>query len=66
MDLIHDLKILSLEKFDEDKIIKCLNKYGIYLVIEDALKGIKIRGCMMVKADNPVIYLTKLSKDGKK
>ena len=30
---------------------------------EDALKGTKIRGCMMVKADNPAIYLTKLYKD---
>ena len=62
-DLINDLKRLSLEKFDENKIIKCLNKYGIYLVIEDALKGTKIRGCMMVKSGNPAIYLTKLYKD---
>lgn len=62
-NLINDLKTLSLEKFDEDQIVKCLNKYGIYLVIEDALNGTKIRGCMMVKADNPVIYLTKLYKD---
>lgn len=62
-DLINDLKTLSLEKFDENKIVKCLNNYGIYLVIEDALKGTKIRGCMMVKGDNPVIYLTKLYKD---
>lgn len=63
VNLIDDLKILSLEKFDENNIVKCLNKYGIYLVIEDALNGTKIRGCMMVKADNPVIYLTKLYKD---
>lgn len=63
VNLIYDLKALSLEKFDEGKIVKCLNKYGIYLVIEDALKGTKIRGCMMVKADNPVIYLTRLYKD---
>ena len=63
VSLINDLKTLSLESFDENKIVKCLNRYGIYLVIEDALKGTKIRGCMMVKADNPVIYLTKLYKD---
>lgn len=62
-NLIHDLKTLSLERFDKNKIVKCLNKHGIYLVIEDALKGTKIRGCMMVKADNPAIYLTKLYKD---
>lgn len=62
-DLMNDLKTLSLENFDENEIVKCLNKYGIYLVIEDALKGTKIRGCMMVKAGNPVIYLTKLYKD---
>lgn len=62
-DLINDLKKLSLEKFDENKIIKCLNKYGIYLLIEDALTGSKIRGCMMVKGDNPAIYLTRLYKD---
>ena len=63
VNLIHDLKTLSLENIDEGKIVKCLNKYGIYLVIEDTLKDTKIRGCMMVKADNPVIYLTKLYKD---
>lgn len=63
VSLIDSLKTLSLEKFEESKIVKCLHKYGIHLIIEDALKGTRIRGCMMVKADNPVIYLTKLYKD---
>lgn len=62
-DLILELKKLSLKKFNSNDIIKCLNKYGIYVAIEDALKGTKIRGCSMVKIDNPVIYITKLYKD---
>lgn len=62
-DLIKELKTISLKQFNEQDIIKCLNKYGIYIAIEDALKGTKIRGCSMVKINNPTIYITKLYKD---
>lgn len=61
--LIEELKQEQMKKFNENNIKKILNKYGIYLIIEDALEGTKIRGCMQVKINNPVIYLTKLYKD---
>ena len=47
------------EKFNEQELINVFNKYGIYLVIEDALNGTKIRGCSMVKGNNPTIYITR-------
>jgi len=62
-NLLNDLKIERNKKFNEDKLIKIFNKYGIYLSIEDALDGTKLRGCMMVKGTNPVIYMTKYLKD---
>ena len=46
-----------------EKLKQILNNYGIYLVIEEALKGSKIRGSFKVKGKNPAIYLTKLYKD---
>ena len=52
-----------MQKFDINSLIKILNKYGIYLVVEDALPATKIRGCMMVKITNPAIYLTKTFKE---
>ena len=61
--LLDELKFERLNKFNQNNIIKLFNKYGIYLVIEDALPSTKIRGCMMVKRNNPAIYLTKLFKD---
>ena len=63
IELLEELKKIRLEKLDEDKMIKLFNKYGIYLVIEEALKGTKIRGCTKVKINNPAIYMTKLYKD---
>lgn len=50
-------------KFNEEELIKVFNKYGIYLVIEDALTGTKIRGCSMVKGNNPCIYITRYFKE---
>ncbi|MBQ3021331.1 MAG: hypothetical protein IJD92_03810 [Bacilli bacterium] len=50
-------------KFNKEKLIKLFNEHGIYLVIEDALKGTKIRGCTMVKGNNPAIYLTTYLKE---
>lgn len=61
--LLNELKIERNNKFNEKKLIKIFNKYGIYLSIEDALDGTKLRGCMMVKGTNPVIYMTKYLKD---
>lgn len=44
-------------------MIDYFNSKGLYLVIEPALKGTKIRGCSKVKRDKPAIYLTTLYKD---
>ena len=49
----------SCPKFNEKELIQLFNKYGIYLVIEDALPSTKIRGCSMVKGNNPCIYITR-------
>ena len=61
--LLEELKNEQNNNFNENRLIKIFNKYGIYLVIEDALKGSKIRGCMMVKGDTPTIYMTKYLKE---
>jgi len=61
--LLEELKKERNKKFNEESIIKILNKYGIYLVIEEALKGTKIRGCTLVKGNNPAIYITKYFKE---
>lgn len=61
--LLEELKIERNKPFNEENIKKILNKYGIYLVIEEALKGTKIRGCMMIKGNNPAIYITKYFKE---
>lgn len=61
--LLQKLKVERNKTFNEDNLIKLFNKYGIYLSIEDALEGTKLRGCMMVKGTNPAIYMTKYLKD---
>ncbi len=61
--LLAELKILRNKSFNEKELVELFNKYGIYLVIEDALSGTKVRGCMKVMGCNPVIYLTKYLKD---
>lgn len=50
----HSLK----EGLDIEGITKILNSFGIYLVVEKALSGTKIRGVFSVKKDKPAIYLT--------
>ena len=57
--LLNELKIIRNNKFNEKELIQLFNKYGIYLVIEDALPSTKIRGCSMVKGNNPCIYITR-------
>lgn len=61
--LLEELKLERNKVFNCDKLIEIFNKYGIYLVIEDALKGTKIRGCVSVKGTNPAIYMTKYLKE---
>lgn len=61
--LLEDLKKERMKIFDEKRLVKLFNKYGIYLIIEDALKGTKVRGAMDVKGTNPVIYMTKYNKE---
>ncbi len=61
--LLDELKIIRNKKYNETELIKLFNKYGIYLSIEDALSGTKLRGCMMVKGKNPAIYMTKYLKE---
>lgn len=62
-NLLEELLIFRNEKFNKEKLIKLFNDNGIYLVIEDALKGTKIRGCTMVKGNNPAIYITTYLKE---
>lgn len=60
------IKFLEKERMNPlniEKLKEKFNNYGIYFVIEEALKGSKIRGSFKVKGKNPAIYLTKLYKD---
>ena len=61
--LLKELEIIRNKKFNEEELIRLFNKYGIYLVIEDALNDTKIRGCTMVKNNNPCIYITRYFKE---
>lgn len=56
--LLYDLKKERTRPFNKSSLIKLFNKHGLYLVIEEALKGTKIRGCTKVVGDNPAIYMT--------
>lgn len=56
--LLDELKKERNKPFNKDNLIKLFNKFGIYLVIEDALKETKIRGCTKVVGSNPAIYMT--------
>ena len=49
-------------RFDEKRLIKEFNDKGIFLVIEDDLKGSKIRGAFKVLNTKPAIYLTRKYK----
>lgn len=61
--LLFKLELERNKTFNIESLIKIFNSYGIYLVIFDALKGTKVRGCSMVKNTNPAIYLTKYNKE---
>ena len=56
--LLNDLKKERTRPFNKSSLIKLFNKHGLYLVIEEALKGTKTRGCTKVVGDNPAIYMT--------
>ena len=61
--LLKELEIIRLNKFNKKELIDLFNKYGIILYIEDALKGSKVRGCIKVMIDTPVIYMTTYYKE---
>ncbi len=48
--------------FNKDELIKIFNENGIFLAIEDDLKGSKIRGAFRVLRNKPAIYITKKHK----
>ncbi len=50
------------DEFNEKKLITKFNDNGIYLAIEDDLKGSKIRGAFKVLNDKPAIYITRKHK----
>lgn len=62
-DLLQELKRIRVQKFDEDLLKNLFRKYGIYLIIEDTLPGTKIRGCSMVKKNNPCIFISRMFKE---
>ena len=57
--LIEDLKSEAYKGFSIETITQILNNYGIFFVVEKALAGTKVRGCIRVKWKNPAIYITK-------
>lgn len=61
--LLEKLKKLRMKDFNESELVKLFNEHGIYLIIQDALKGTKVRGAMDVRGNNPVIYMTKFNKE---
>lgn len=62
-DLIKELELERMKKFNVSSLIKIFNKYGIILYVEDALSGSKVRGCIKVMIDTPVIYMTTYMKE---
>ena len=62
-DLLNELKIERMKRFNKDSLISLFKKYGIILCIEDALKGSKVRGCIKVKVNTPAIYMTTYLKE---
>lgn len=61
--LFSELEVERCKKFDADSLIKIFNKYGILLVIEEPLKGTKVRGVTHVKINTPVIYMNTYYKN---
>ena len=62
-DLLKDLKEERIKKFNKKALINLFHKYGIILYIDDALPGTKVRGCVKVAIDTPVIYMTTYLKE---
>lgn len=62
-NLLKDLKKERNKTFNVNSLQKIFNKYGIYLVVEEPLKGTKVRGCMTVRVKNPAIYMTTYYKE---
>ena len=62
-DLLDELKIVRMKKFNKERLISLFKKYGIILCIEDALKGSKVRGCVKVMINTPAIYMTTYKKE---
>lgn len=62
-DVLEYLKEERNKDLDIESLVKYFNSKGLYLVIERALKGTKIRGASKVKRNKPAIYLTTLYKD---
>lgn len=56
--LLNDLTKERTKPFNKASLIKIFNKHGLYLVIEEALKGTKVRGCTKVIGNNPAVYMT--------
>lgn len=52
----------SNHSFDENKLIMEFNKNGIFLAIQDDLRGTKVRGAFKVLNDKPAIYITRKHK----
>ena len=48
--------------FNKEELIKKFNDNGLYLAIEEDLKGSKIRGAFKVLNDKPAIYITTKNK----
>ena len=62
-DLLRELKEERIKEFNKESLIKLFHKYGIILYIDDALPGTKVRGCIKVAIDTPVIYMTTYLKE---
>ncbi len=62
-DLLDELKVERMKKFNKERLISLFKKYGIILCVEDALKGSKVRGCVKVMINTPAIYMTTYKKE---
>jgi HTH-type transcriptional regulator / antitoxin HigA len=61
--VLEKLKKERNKKFNVNTIQKIFNENGIYFVVEEPLKGTKVRGCMTVRVKNPAIYMTTYYKE---
>ena len=62
-NLLKEIKVEQNNKFNVDKLVNLFHKYGIILHVENALEGSKVRGCIKVMVDTPVIYMTTYLKE---